>query len=766
MNRLRVEACELARAPRKKREGRSVGLPSREEILDFIGDSQSKVGKREIARAFSVKGTDRIALKRLLKDMADDGLISGRRKNIRQPGKLPPVTVLEIVYRDSDGEFVAQPARWDEETEGPKPKLLVVADGRRAGHQDMAGVGDRILARITAIQLSEQQGYPYEARAIKRLRKVERSLLGIFRSYANSSVIDPVDRRQLREWPVEKGSEGGARDGDLVRFQIAADSHRHIPRARIVECLGNPDEESQISLIAIHVHGIPEEFPEEALNELTTLPDFDPRSRKDLRDLPMVTIDPPDARDHDDAVWAGPDNDPSNSDGWIVIVAIADVAHYVRTGTRLDKAALERGNSVYFPDRVVPMLPERISNDLCSLREREERPCLVVRMQIGSNGEKRSHHFMRGVMRSHAKLTYEQAQTAIEGRADEKTKPLLESVLQPLWRAYTCMASARDKRQPLDLDLPERKILLNDQGLVQNIVTPRRLEAHRLIEEFMIQANVSAAESLEKKQAALIYRVHDAPSKEKLIALRDFLSTLEISIPRSGTLQPEHFNRVLDKVRGGDIDQLVSEVILRAQSQAEYSAQNAGHFGLNLRRYTHFTSPIRRYADLVIHRALISALGLGNDGANPPDTSTLDEIAAAISDTERRAMAAERETIDRLVATHLAGRVGNQFHARVSGVTKSGLFVRLTGSGADGFVPAATIGEDYFRYDENHHMLIGDDTSRSFQLGDRVEVRLAEAIPSAGALRFEMMSAGRKRRAIGVRSGHSRRIRSAHRKSR
>ncbi len=757
-----AKADQLARTSSTRKSSAKNGLPSRSDILDFIGDSEGKVGKREIARAFGIKGPDRIALKRLLKEMAEDGLIAGARKSYRQPGKLPPVTVLEVVERDSDGEFIAVPAKWDMDVDGPRPRLLVVADGQRSG--DVAGVGDRILARIKAVPKDEQDGYAFEARPIKRLKRAERSLLGIFRAHGQRGVIDPVDRRQLREWRVEAGDEGEAQDGDLVRFRISSGGRYGLQHATVIERLGNPDDQRQVSLIAIHAHGIPEDFPERALAELDALPELDIEKREDLRELPLVTIDPVDARDHDDAVWAAPDEDPKNIDGWVVIVAIADVAHYVRANSALDRAALERGNSVYFPDRVVPMLPERISNDLCSLREGEERPCLAVRMVFGADGKKRKHKFMRAVMRSHAKLAYVGAQAAIDGAPDKETAPLIDTVLRPLWDAYEALKKARNERAPLDLDLPERKIVMDGEGRIRDIVTPERLTAHRLIEEFMIQANVAAAETLEAKGSALIYRVHDAPSKEKLVALRDFLKTLDISIPKSGVLRPEHFNGVLARVRGSDINQLVSEVVLRAQSQAEYSAQNLGHFGLNLRRYAHFTSPIRRYADLVVHRALIAALGFGPGGLRDDNRDELEQVAATISDTERRAMAAERETTDRLITSYLADRIGAKFHARVSGVTRSGLFVKLDETGADGFVPAATIGEDYFRYDETHHMLVGDDTNQSYRLGDRVEVRLVEAIPSAGALRFEMLSNGRKRSARKAQMRPKRRTRSVRRR--
>jgi ribonuclease R len=726
---------------KKKAAAKQAGkLPSKQEIVDFLKSSPAKSGKREIARAFGVKGADRINLKNLLRTMADEGLITGSRRKLTRPGALPPVTVLEITGRDNDGEFVARPATWDDE-HGPTPRILMV-ESKRDGAP--AGVGDRVLARITALGADAE--YPYQARTIKRLpRTTSRSLLGIFRALKDGrGIIDPIDKKQLKEWTVPRGAAGEAKDGELVRFEIARSARYGVPTARIIERLGNPEAQQAISLIAVHAHGIPDVFPPAVIAEADAAKPVDLGRREDLRDIPLITIDPSDARDHDDAVWAEPDPNPKNEGGWVVIVAIADVAHYVTPESALDTEGRKRGNSVYFPDRVVPMLPERISNDLCSLKEGVARPCLAVRMIFDKSGHKLSHRFLRGLMRSAASLRYEQAQGAIDGRPDETTGPLLDSVLRPLWGAYASVLRARTDRGPLDLDLPERKILLDDKGRVRGVATPQRLDAHRLIEEFMIQANVSAAETLEAKRSPLIYRAHDAPSKEKLSTLGEFLATIDIKLPKAGTLKPAQFNRILAETRGTPTAELVAEVVLRSQSQAEYNPHNFGHFGLNLRRYAHFTSPIRRYADLTVHRALIRALDLGAGGSTDKELEALEEIASAISDTERRAMAAERETNDRLIAAYLADRIGATFQARVSGLVRSGLFVRLLDTGADGFVPASGIGHEYFYHDEVRQALVGEDSGLAFQLGDPVEVRLAEAIPTAGALRFDMLSEGRR----------------------
>jgi ribonuclease R len=713
-------------------------LPSRDELLAFIRERSGKVGAREIARAFGAKNADRAALNRMLRELADGGHIDRRRKRLHRPGTLPPVVLADITGRDADGEFLARPTEWDEEAHGESP-VIHVATARRPRPGEAAGVGDRALLRI------ERSGEETIGRVIKLIDRAKHRVLGIFRGLpGGGGRLVPIDKKQLgRELTIPASATNNAVDGDLVAVEVSRQGRFGLPSGSVVERLGSIKSERAISLIAIHAHGIPHTFPRAVLAEAEAARPVAGAGSKDAhhedwRDRPFVTIDPPDAKDHDDAVHAVPDHDPNNKGGHIVSVAIADVAHYVRPGSALDRAALERGNSVYFPDRVVPMLPERISNDLCSLRANENRPALAVRMVIGADGRKRSHAFHRVLIRSAARLSYEQAQLAVSGRSDEVTEPLVTKVLDPLYAAYRAVRHARDERDPLDLELPERKIVLKSDGTVDRVIMPQRLEAHRLIEEFMILANVAAAETCERARVPLIYRVHDEPTPEKLNALREFLGTLDISLPKGGALRPDAFNRILARVKGRDVERLVNEVVLRTQAQAEYSAENYGHFGLNLRRYAHFTSPIRRYADLIVHRALIRALKLGADGlAGDVDTRALNEIAANISATERRAMKAERETADRLIAHFLADRVGATFDGHISGVTRAGLFVELDETGADGFIPARNIGDEYFRFDEKGRAFVG--SNEIHRLGDPVTVELVEAAPVAGALRFRLV---------------------------
>lgn len=723
-------------------------LPSAQEIAAFVASAPGKVGKREIARAFGIAPGERHELKRLLKDLEGDGTLERRGRRVSRVGQLPPVLSVTIVARDRDGELVAEPLEWDSD-DGPIPRITIIEGRRRTGREKPAGIGDRALLRID--RAASAEGAPM-GRIQKILPKERTGALGVFKADpAGGGRIMSIEKRSAtRELIVRPGDEGGAVDGDLVSATVARSGGFGPTGAKVRERLGSLASEKAVSLVAIYAHAIPHLFSPAALAEAEKAKAATLKGREDWRDLPLVTIDPPDAKDHDDAVHAAPDEDVNNPDGHIVTVAIADVAAYVREGTALDREALERGNSVYFPDRVVPMLPERISNDLCSLRGGEARPALAVRMVFDKSGRKVRHSFHRIMMRSAAKLSYLQAQTAIDGNPDDTTGPLLDQVLRPLWAAYARLAEARDARGPLFLDLPERKILLKPDGTVDRVATPERVAAHKLIEEFMIAANVAAAETLEKAKSPLIYRVHDEPSLEKMRALGDVLASVGIKLPKSGALRPSLFNGILRQAAGTKHEIFINEVVLRSQAQAEYAAENYGHFGLNLRRYAHFTSPIRRYADLVVHRGLIRAAGLGDDGLKPGESAEgLGRIAEQISVAERRAMVAERETVDRLIAYHLADRIGATFTGRISGVTRSGLFVKLAETGADGFIPASTIGADYYRHDEARHALVGQRTGETFRLGDPVEVELVEASPVAGALRFEILSGGATPRRAG-----------------
>ncbi len=736
-------------------EARAAALPSREELIAFIGGAPApngerappRVTKRDIARAFGVKGEAKAELKLLIKDLQAEGAVAHGRKALTVQGRLPSLIVADITELARDGELIAKPIEWT--GDGPPPRILVRRSRTKRDRAPTPGLGARVLMRVEFDADAGSKAPAYSGRVVKILDKMKARTFAVYRTSADGSGRAlPVEKRAVgREYLVPAGMAGEARDGDLVAIEPLREGRLGLPPARVVETIGSVKSERAVSLIALETHHIPHVFSPATLKEAEDArPVRLAAPREDWRALPLVTIDPPDAKDHDDAVHAVLDSDPENSGGFVVTVAIADVAAYVQPGMAMDREALERGNSVYFPDRVVPMLPERISNDLCSLRAQEDRPALAVRMVLGADGRKRSHKFHRIMMRSAAKLSYEQAQAAIDGRPDETTEPLVESVLKPLYAAHSVVKIEREQRNPLDLDLPERKLVLDSEGRLKDVRWPERLDAHRLIEEFMILANVAAAESLEAAHSPLLYRAHDAPSDEKLNDLIEFLRTIGVKLAKGERVRPSHFNGILSRVRGQGVEALVNEVVLRAQAQAEYSHENYGHFGLNLRRYAHFTSPIRRYADLIVHRALIRALNLGPGGLNDMRAGELAQIAEHISGAERRAMAAERETVDRVVAAHLADRVGAIFAGRIAGVTRVGLFVKLSETGADGFVPAATLGEDYFRFEEANRALVGTRTKETFRLGGSVNVRLVEAAPFAGALRFEIVRAGSESR--------------------
>lgn len=729
-------------------------FPTKDEIARFIADERAagrEVGRREVARAFGFGAGERIHLKRLLREIeAEEAHASPLRS--RKADGLPAVLAIDVTGRDRDGELVGRPADWSDEN-GPPPKILLVAPAhaRRGGHVPVPGVGDRVLGKL----MPRAEGY--EAKVLKILAKTKPAIIGVFRAdRQGGGRVMPVDKKAAgRELAVRPGDDAGARDGDLVSVSVVGPKGHGLALARVKEKLGSVKSEKAVSLIAIHAHGIPSEFGPATLREAEAAGAASHAGREDWRALPLVTIDPADAKDHDDAVHAAPDESETNPGGFMLTVAIADVAAYVRPDSALDREALERGNSVYFPDRVVPMLPERISNDLCSLKPQVDRPAIAVRIAIDAGGRKLRHSFHRILMRSVAKLAYPQAQAAIEGRTDAVTAPILDSVLKPLWAAYGALKVARGTRQPLDLDLPERKLVLDAEGRVLRVMIPERLDAMRLIEEFMVLANVCAAETLERANSGLIYRVHDEPTVEKMRGLGEVLASIGQKLSKQGALSPALFNRILGSLKGTEHETFINEVVLRSQAQAVYARENLGHFGLNLRKYAHFTSPIRRYADLIVHRALITHCRLGEDGLRPDTPArTLDDIAERISNAERRAMAAERETTDRLIAHFLADRIGATFEGRISGVTKAGLFVKLNETGADGFVPAATLGADYFAFDEAGHALTGARTGESFRLGDSISVKLVEVAPVAGAMRFEVVSDGRK--VAPLRSGRGR----------
>ncbi|RDE05262.1 ribonuclease R family protein [Sphingomonas aracearum] len=720
---------------------RPAGFPTREQVLDFISSSTSPAGKREIAKAFGLHGAEKIALKALLKDMADEGLIdSAPGRAFHKMGGVPKVTVLRVVDVDDGGQAFAVPDVWHADT--PPPQLRVREKGSGA-----LGVGDRILAR------TEEAGRGWIAHPMKKLGRGEEQILGVLRGEGDRLWLQGVEKKERREFPVSDA--GGAQVGDLVMAEKAGRPPRIT--ARVVQVLGDPFAPRSFSLIAIHKLGIPDVFSGEVLDEARKV-SAQPlgEGREDLRHLPIVAIDPADARDHDDAVWAAPDDDPANAGGWKAIVAIADVSFYVRPGSALDREARKRGNSVYFPDRVVPMLPEELSADMCSLKEGVDRAALACHLQVTPSGTLKSWRFTRAVVKLAANIAYEDAQAAYNLQSSresgspelhEATPDALDprlrggtlaEALVHLWDCWGALFKAREKREPLDLDLPERRVVLDEKGRILSVAPRERLDSMRLIEDYMIAANVAAAKALEAKKAPVMYRDHEPPSREKLVALKDYLATFGVEFALGQVVKPATFNRVLDRIGDADHRPQVMEQVLRTQTQAYYGPENHGHFGLSLGSYAHFTSPIRRYADLIVHRSLVAAYHLGPGGLTEGEAEGMTRIGESISMLERRAMEAERDTIDRYVAAYLSEKVGEMVEVRITGVQNFGFFATVEGIGGDGLMPVRDIGGEYFRYDEAAQKLVGEDTGAEYASGQRLQLRLAEANPVSGALRFEM----------------------------
>ena len=732
------------------------GLPTRQQILDFIASSAVPAGKREIARAFGLSAHDKILLKALLKDMADEGLIdSAPGRAFHAAGGLPKVTVLRVVDVDDGGNLWAVPERWEAET--PVPRLRV-----RERRRGQIGVGTRMLAR------TEEAGSGWIAHPMKTLAPASEQMLGVLRAEGDRLWLQGVEKKERREYAVSDA--GGAAAGDLVLAEKAGRPPRIT--AKVVQRLGDPFAPRSFSLIAIHKHELPDTFSADALAEAERVAGQSlGEDREDLTHLPIVAIDPADARDHDDAVWAAPDDDPGNAGGWRAVVAIADVSFYVRPGSDLDREARSRGNSVYFPDRVVPMLPEILSAEVCSLKTGEDRAALACHLTIAKDGKLKAWRFSRATVRIAANLAYEDAQAiadnqflpidgevaaapAADGgggrqarrpRPAPSTTPLRDAVplpvngedLRHLWGAWAALKRARDAREPLDLDLPERRVVLDEKGRIMSVAPRERLDAHRLIEDFMIAANVAAAKALEAKKAPVMYRVHEEPGREKLVALKDYLETFGVAFALGQVVRPATFNRIIDRVGDAEFRPEIMEQILRTQTQAYYAPANHGHFGLALGSYAHFTSPIRRYADLVVHRALVAAYRLG-PGGDAPDDGAMERIGESISRLERRAMEAERETVDRYVAALLSDRVGEVVEARITGVANFGFFATVEGIGGDGLLAVRDLGAEYFRFDEGARTLTGEASGDEYRLGQRLALRLAEANPVSGGLRFEL----------------------------
>lgn len=714
-------------------------MPTREAVLEFLEKSDGKITKREIARAFAIRGPAKVHLKRLLRDMIEDGILAqDHARALRPADKLPAVIVAEYAGLDRGGEVLLQPVESRFKAMGPfsiRLKERANKGGQSRGRRQAIGPGDRALVRL---RKAGKRDHHYSAMLLKRLDPADKQILGVFRGNENGGRLVPVDKKQRGEFHIMAEGVKGAQDGELVMAEPAIGKRRSGPKILdIRERLGDVTAPRSISLISIHAHDIPVAFSEDAVEQARRAKPPSPEGRTDLRSVKLITIDPSDARDHDDAIFA--EADPDTEGGWHAVVAIADVSYFVTPGSALDKDARTRGNSCYFPDRVVPMLPEELSTDLCSLKPGVDRAALVAHLWFDATGELRRHKFERAIIRSHANLAYERVQAALDGKADGECAALLDDVLKPLHACFKAMMAAREKREPLDLDLPERKIILNESGQVTSIAVRERLDAHRIVEELMIAANVAAARQLEAVKMPPMYRVHEEPPLAKLEALRDFLKGYDLSLAKGTVMTPRLFNGLLKQAENSASADQVNEMILRSQTQAYYSPENQGHFGLALPRYAHFTSPIRRYADLVVHRALVRGCKLGAHGLTDEEIAELETIGSHISSTERRAMAAERDATARYIAAYLSDQVGETMTGKIASVTRHGLFVEIQPTGGTGLIPISSMGPEYFIYDDGAKTLTGDKTGKTYNLGEELDVLLLEADPYSGALRLSIV---------------------------
>ena len=694
-------------------------LPNRDELIAHIRENNGPTIRRDIARAFGVRGAERAKLRRMLVELESDGLIARSKKQKWSPSdRLPPVTVLEVYDIDEDGYPLVKPVNWDESSPSPFIELKTGSKNLKA-----PGLGDRVLCRL---QPNGEQ--KYKAIPMRHVSKETKEIIGIFRKNNEGGLLESIDRRNSKDIFISDTQKGDAKDGELIIASLLPGRHHGMSRAKVIKRICDSSSSGAISMIAIYEADIPFEFTESLLSVAENLARPKNGGRKDLRDVPLITIDGADARDFDDAVFAEPDQSIDNTGGWHLIVAIADVSWFVRPNSILDREAYKRGNSVYFPDLVVPMLPPGLSNDLCSLLPDQERACLAVDLWISKTGVLLNHKFQRAVIKSFGRFNYEQVENIHNGAPS----PIPRSHINNLYMAFESLSHERKNRGTLELDLPETKIVLDRDGNVKSINTIKRLDSHRLIEEFMITANIAAGTELTSLKQPAIFRVHDEPDKEKLEVLRRILVEFKTNLPKSKIYRASDFNSLLMKLKKHPNSQLINELILRSQSRAEYSPQNIGHFGLNIRKYAHFTSPIRRYADLLVHRSLITGLGLeaSRNHEDLPTDNTGDnfiEIGEHISATDRRAVIAERNANDRYTAEYLSKHLGEVFTGVISGVTKAGLFIRLDMIGAEGFVPASRLTGSRYLFDAKKYTLSNNRLGIKHRLGGNVEIRIIEA---------------------------------------
>jgi len=753
------------------------GLPSQQAIVDFVNSCATPPTQREIVRAFNIGQEYRAPLRRLLRNLSEKGVLARREgRRVASPEQLPEVTVLELMSFDDNGDGLARVAGESSDQDADAPEIRVILS-RKAGRAP--SVGQTILARLARVGPNL-----YEARIIKVLERQQKRLFGEISATNKGFKLMPAERGKRDAISVQTSSSAPCAPGDLVEAELLPSKGYLAKTARIVRNLGSASSTGAFSALAIAEFNIRQHFPDAVIAEANALKTPPVKGRLDLRDIALVTIDGADAKDFDDAVFA----EPTDTGGWRLLIAIADVSHYVRQGSALDKEARTRGNSVYLPDMVVPMLPEAISNDLCSLRPHEDRAAMVAEIFIDNDGKRISHSIQRALIKSHARLTYDTVQAIYDGALDEADADVPHGTLHALFGAWHALNIDRTAREPLALDLQERRVEFDDQNVAVGIALRKQSASQRLIEDFMIAANVAAADTLIAARRPCVFRVHDAPDPKKADSLHKLADAIGGKFARGQVLQPHHFNKLLAHAKDSADELMVNEAVLRSQSKAVYDINNIGHFGLSLRNYAHFTSPIRRYADLLVHRALVDHGAKGKkapiDGLLDMPLEIMSEICTHISETEANAANAERRSIDRFAAAFFEKRISETLEAVIVAITGFGAFLRLDDGKADGFLPLKNLPDDYYDLDASGQFLEGRHTGWTFGIGTELNVQIAEVNAVSGGILLRWISGGltdkrpkrgnhsahkqgdkRSSPKAGKRSGQ-RKNKSAHRKSR
>ncbi len=699
--------------PHRARESRKYDnpIPSREFIMDQLAEFGAPMGVEELAKQLDLAAEEElIALQRRLNAMERDGqLVRNRRGGFCLVNKKDLIAGRVIGHPDGFG-FLKPDEGGDDLFLTPRQMRAVLHD-------------DRAVVRVVGVDHRGRR----EGAVVEVLERGNRQVVGRIYREAGLGFVLPDNKRIHQEIVIPEGACNGAKDGQMVVAEITEQpTKRTQPVGKIVEVLGDHMAPGMEIELAIRTHELPVEWPNEVKMAVKSLgkevDEAAKQGRVDLRDLPLVTIDGADARDFDDAVFC-----ERKAKGWRLLVAIADVSSYVEPGSALDEEARQRGNSVYFPDRVIPMLPEVLSNGLCSLNPEVDRLCMVCELHIGDDGDIQRSRFFEGVMRSHARLIYDDvAAMVVEGdpKLSNKHAELLPH-LHELYALYQVLHAARVKRGAIDFDTTETRILFNDEKKVERIVPVHRNDAHRLIEECMLVANVAAAKFLLGKKLPALYRIHEPPQQEKLSDLREFLGELGLRLTGGDKPQALDYGKLLASVKGRPDAHLIQTVLLRSMTQAIYSSGNVGHFGLAFPAYTHFTSPIRRYPDLIVHRAIKHLINEGTAEDFEYSPSQLAGLGEHCSSTERRADEATRDAVDWLKCEYMMDKVGEFFDGIVTSVNSFGLFVELDEIYVDGLVHITALDRDYYHFDPIAHRLTGERSGRTFRLGDPLRVQVA-----------------------------------------